>query len=160
MEIPIGNKGIHPLLVADHWDHSCNLRLNQSVFSSLEMPTADRSRSHPVVGGSSYYYPGEDFRAWRAQFEALKEHERWPDHIARQYACACMRDTAHDAVRDITLTGPRDLNQMLIAYEDRFQLLEDLVRHRMQREGLLRGSRRLEEEDGGASSNPGPNEAF
>ena len=98
MEIPIGNKGIPPLLVADHCDHSCDLRLNQPVFSSVDMPTADRSRSHPVVGGSSYYYPGEDFRAWKAQFEALREHERWPDHVARRYASACMRDTAHDAV--------------------------------------------------------------
>ena len=141
MEIPIGNKGIPPLLVAGHCDHSCDHRLTRSVFSSLEMPTADRSRSHPVVGGS-YYYPREDFRAWRAQFEALKEHERWPDHVARQYAYACMRDASHDAVRDITLAGPENLTQMLDAYEGRFQLLEDLVRRRMQREGFLRGFRR------------------
>ena len=51
MEIPVGNKGIPPLLVADHCDHFCNHRLNQLVFSSVEMPTADRSHSHPVVGG-------------------------------------------------------------------------------------------------------------
>ena len=59
-----------------------------------------------------------------------------------------MRDSAHDAVRDITLAEPENLTQMLDAYEDRFQLLEDLVRHRVQREGLLRGSRRQRQPGG------------
>ena len=106
------------------------------------MPTADRSQYHPEVGGASYYYPGEDFRAWRAQFEALQEHERWSDRTARRYANACMRGAAHDAVRDITLAGPRSCSMMLDAYEERFHLLEDLVRLRMQQEGLLRVPRR------------------
>ena len=106
------------------------------------MPPVIRSQYHPEVGGASYYYPGEDFRAWRAQFEALREHERWSDLTARQYANACMRDTAHDAVRDITLAGPRSCSEMLDAYEERFFLLEDLVRLRMRQEGLLRAPRR------------------
>ena len=106
------------------------------------MPTADRSRYHPEVGGASYHYPGEDFGAWRAQFEALQEHERWSDRTARRYANACMRDAAHDAVWDITLTGPSSCSMMLDAYEERFFLLEDLVRLRMRQEGFLRVPRR------------------
>ena len=105
------------------------------------MPIANRSRYHPEVGGASYYYIGEDFRAWRAQFDALYEHERWPDRTARRYANACMRDSTHDAVRDITLAGPRSCSMMLDAYEERFQLLDDLVRIRMREEGLLRAPR-------------------
>ena len=100
-----------------------------------------------MIGGS-YYYPGEDFYAWRAQFEALIEHERWPDNLAKQYAYAYMRDTAHDAVQDIPLFGPQNLTQMLNTYEDRFRLLEDLVRRHMQKEGLLRGSRRRRQPGG------------
>ena len=107
------------------------------------MPGTGRSRRHPDVDGASYYYIGEDFRAWRAQFDALHEHERWPDRTARRYANACMQDSAHDAVRDITLAGPRTCAEMLDAYEERFQLLDDLVRIRMREEGLLRAPRHL-----------------
>ena len=148
MEIPVGNKGMPPLLVAGHCDHSCDHRLKQLVFSSVEMPTVNRHRSHVVSGGAAFYYPGEDFRAWRAQFEALQEHEQWSDPIARQYACECMRDTAHDAVRDIMLADPGSLPQMLNAFEDRFQVLEDLVWHRMQRERLLHGPHRRRQPGG------------
>ena len=148
MEIPVGNKGIPPLLVAGHCDYSCDHRLNQLVFPFVEMPTVNRSRSHVVSGGAAFYYPGEDFRAWRAQFEALQEHEQWSDPVARQYACACMRDTAHDAVRDIMLANPGSLPQMLNAFEDWFQVLEDLVWHRMQRERLLPGPRRRRQPGG------------
>ena len=148
MEIPVGNKEISPLLVAGHCDHSSDPRLKQFVFSPVDMPTANQSRSYPLVGGAAYYYPGEDFRAWRAQFEALQEHERWPDRVARRYASRCMQGTAHDAVRDITLAGPRHITQMLNTYEERFQMLEDLVRLRMLKEGLLHGARRLRQPGG------------
>ena len=107
------------------------------------MPGAGRSRHHPYLDGASYFYIGENFRAWRAQFDALHAHERWPDRTARRYANACMRDSAHDAVRDITLAGPRSCAEMLDAYEERFQLLDDLVRIRMREEELLRAPRHL-----------------
>ena len=100
-----------------------------------------------MIRGSSYY-PGKDFYARRAQFEALSEHERWPDNIAKQYAYAYMRESAHDVVGDIPLSGPGNLTQLLNAYEDRFLLLEDLVRRRMQREALLRGSHRQRQPGG------------
>ena len=142
MEIPIGNKEIHPLLVAGRCNHSCDPRLNQLVSPFVAMPAVNRHRSHFVSGGAAFYYPGEDFRAWRAQFEALREHKQWSDPIARQYACVCMRDTAHDAVQDIMLADPGSLPQMLDAFEDRFRVLEDLVWHRLQRDRLLHGPRR------------------
>ena len=100
------------------------------------------NRYNPEVGGAAYYYIGEDFRAWRSQFETLQEHERWSDHTARRYTSACMRGTAHDAIIDIPLTGPSSFTQLLDAYEERFFLLEDLVQLRMKREGLLRTPRR------------------
>ena len=43
---------------------------------------------------------------------------------------------------DISYYGPESLTQLLNAYETRFQLLEDLVRLRLRREGLLHGPRR------------------
>ena len=102
------------------------------------MPTANQPNPYPAVGGS-YYYPGEAFDTWRVQFEALRERQQWPDSVAKQYAFAYMWDSAHDAVMDIASYRPESLTQMLNAFETRFQLLEDLVRLRLQREGLLHG---------------------
>ena len=64
------------------------------------MPTANRPRSHSILGGS-YYYPGEDFAIWRVQFKALRERQQWPDSLAKQYAYAYMQDSAREAVMDI-----------------------------------------------------------
>ena len=127
-----------------------------SVFYSVEMPAANRPSPYPALGGS-YYYPGEDFDTWRVQFEALRERHQWPDSVAKQYAFAYIRDSARDAAMDITSYGPESLFQLLNAYETRFQLLEDLVRLHLRREGLLHGSRRRRQPEGdeGASSNHG-----
>ena len=105
------------------------------------MPTANRPSSYLILGGS-YYYPGEDFATWRVQFEALCERQQWPDSIAKQYPYAYMQESAGEAVMDIISYGPESLTQMLNAFETRFQLLEDLVRLRLRREGLIHGSRR------------------
>ena len=53
-----------------------------------------------------------------------------------------MRDSAQVAVEDIPLHGPQDMAQMLKLYEERFWLLEDLVRRRLRSEGFIRGFRR------------------
>ena len=104
------------------------------------MPAKNRPSPYPDVGGS-YYYPGEDFETWRVQFEALRERHQWKDAVAKQLAFAYMRDSATEAVMDIPFHGPETLTQVLNAYQTRFELLEDFVRLRLQREGLLRGSR-------------------
>ena len=61
------------------------------------------------------------------------------DPVAKQFAFACMRDMATQTVMDFPLYGPETLCQMLNAYQDRFCLVEDLVRHGMRRGGNLRG---------------------
>ena len=88
MEIPIGNKEILSLLVAGNCDPNrgpslCGPRLKTTslVFPS-DMPSACQSRPNAI--GASYYYPCEDFCAWRAQFEALSEYKRWPTEIGKQ----------------------------------------------------------------------------
>ena len=102
------------------------------------MPATNRPSPFPAVGGSYCYY-GEDFDAWRVQFEALHERQQWPDNLAKQFAFSYMRNSATEAVMDISYHGPESLTQLLNAYETSFQLLEDLVRLRLRREGLLRG---------------------
>ena len=141
MEIPVGNKGIPPLLVAGHCNHSCNHRLNQSVFSSVDMPTADRISLNPATGGS-YYYPSEDFDTWRAQFKALCRPQQWPDSVAKPLAFAYMGDSANEAVMDIPYNGPETLSQLLDAYGTRLQLFEDLRILRLRGEELFQDPRR------------------
>ena len=89
------------------------------------MPTADRTSLNPATGGS-YYYPGEDFDTWRAQFKALCERQQWPDSVAKPLAFAYMGDSANEAVMDIPYYGPECLTQLLDAYRTRFQLFDNL----------------------------------
>ena len=135
MEILVGNKGIPPLLVAGHCDHSCNHRLNQSVFSSVVMPTADRTSLDPATG-DLYYYPGDDFDTWKSQFTALCGRQQWPDSVAKPFAFAYMGDLANEAVMDIPYDGTESLTQLLDAYKTRFQLLDNLRILRLQGEEL------------------------
>ena len=104
------------------------------------MPAVNQHRSYPILGGA-YYYPGEDFTIWRVQFEALCEHQQWPDSVAKPLAFAYMRDSATEAVMDIPYYGPESLTQFLDAYGTRFQLLKDLRILRLQGEELSQDPR-------------------
>ena len=101
------------------------------------MPATTRPSPYPEAGGS-YYYPSDDFKTWRVQFEAIRDRYQWMDAVAKQFAFAYMRDSATEAVMDLTYSGPETLTKVLNAYETRFRLLDNLVRLRLQREGLLR----------------------
>ena len=89
----------------------------------------DQSRPAPYSNGieGSYYYLDNNFRAWRSQLKALVERHQWTDAVAKQFAFAYMRDMATQTVMDIPLYGPETLGQMLNAYQNRFNLIEDLV---------------------------------
>ena len=80
------------------------------------MPTADRSQYPPGVGGAPYYYPGEDFNAWRTRFVDLCGRQQWPDRIAKPIAFAYTRDLATVAVMDVSYHGPADLATFLDTY--------------------------------------------
>ena len=64
------------------------------------MPTTARFQHH-LEGGASYYYPGEDFDLWRAQFKALCEQQQWSDSVAKPFAFLYMRELAAEAVMNI-----------------------------------------------------------
>ena len=52
--------------------------------------------------------PGENFLAWRSQFQVIADYHRWSDKEAKQLAYAYMKETTLESVMDIRLTGPRD----------------------------------------------------
>ena len=161
MEIPIGNKEILPLLVAGNCDPNrgsslCGPRLKTtSLLLPSDLPSAHQSR--PNVIGGSYYYPGEDFCAWRAQFKALCGRQQWPDSVAKPLAFAYMGDSANEAVMDIPYDGPESLTQLLDAYRTRFQLFDNLRILRLRGESCPRAlaAETHPGRDEGASSNHG-----
>ena len=98
------------------------------------MPTADRSQYPPGVGGAPYYYPGEDFNAWRTRFVDLCGRQQWTDSVAKPIAFAYTRDLATMAVMDTPYHGPENLATFLDIYGIRFRLLGELMRLRPSRE--------------------------
>ena len=64
--------------------------------------------------------PGENFLAWRSQFQVIVNYYRWSDDEAKQLVYVYMKGTALESVMDISLTGPETIQQVLDAYQDLF----------------------------------------
>ena len=64
--------------------------------------------------------PGENFLAWRSQFQVITNYPRWSDEEAKQLAYAYMKGTALESVMDICLTGPETIGQVLDEYQNHF----------------------------------------
>ena len=97
---------------------------------SLHLDERGRER-HPLTSGApsrphntkiQYFanLPGENFLAWRSQFQVIASYHRWSDDEAKQLVYAYMKGTALESVMDISLTGPETIGQVLDAYQDRF----------------------------------------
>ena len=106
------------------------------------MPVQELQPPYPAGIRCFYFFPNDDFRIWRRQFEALAGRYQWTNAIAKQFAFAYMRDWATQVVMDIPLHGSETIEQTLDAYQDRFSLVADLQQLQMQRGGTLRGHRR------------------
>ena len=64
--------------------------------------------------------PGENFLAWRSQFQVIADYHRWSDDEAKQLMYAYMKGTALESVMDIPLTGEETAKQTLDEYQCRF----------------------------------------
>ena len=99
-------------------------------FHNLSLDERGRERHHPASGQSfrphntkiQYFanLPGENFLAWRSQFQVIASYHRWSDNEAKQLVYAYMKGTALESVMDISLTGPKTIGQVLDSYQDRF----------------------------------------
>ena len=92
---------------------------------SLDEPGRERqshSGSRPHKTKIQYFanLPGENFLAWRSQFQVIASYHRWSDDEAKQLVYAYMKGIALESVMDIRLTGPETIGQVLDAYQDRF----------------------------------------
>ena len=100
------------------------------IFHNLSLDESGRERHHPASGQSSrphntkmQYFanlPGENYLAWKSQFQVMASYHRWSDDQGKQLVYAYMKGTALESVMDISLTGPETIGQVLDAYQYRF----------------------------------------
>ena len=100
----------------------------QESFQNLSLDERGRERSHsshpqsrPHNTKIQYFsnLPGENFLAWRSQFQVITDYHRWTDAEAKQLVYAYMKGTALESVMDITLTGRETVGQVLDEYQNR-----------------------------------------
>ena len=118
----------------------CGSRLKTtSLLLPTDMQAVDWSSLDPAMGGS-YYYPGENFDVWRAQFKALCERQQWSDSVAKPFAFVYMGELAAEAVMNIPYDGPESLNQFLDAYRHRLQTIRKPEDTTSTRRGVIPGA--------------------
>ena len=69
--------------------------------------------------------PGENFLAWRSQFQVIADYHWWTNEESKQLMYAYMKGTALESVMDIPLTGPETSKDTLDEYQRRFLLESD-----------------------------------
>ena len=102
------------------------LQAERSYDLSLDERGRERPRSSPslrlhnakIIHFSNL--PGENFLAWRSQFQVIANYHRWTDEEAKQLAYAYMKGTALESVMDVYLTGPETIGEILDKYQNRF----------------------------------------
>ena len=78
-------------------------------------------RPHFLKSNKFSNLPGENFLAWRAQFQIIAEYNRWSQDEAKAVAFAHMTGLALESIMDINIKDPlQSLTQLLDAYQNRF----------------------------------------
>ena len=102
------------------------LQAERSYDLSLDELSRERIRASPssqphnakIIHFSNL--PGENFLAWRSQFQVIANYHRWTIEEAKQLAYAYMKGTALESVMDVCLTGPETVGEILDEYQNRF----------------------------------------
>ena len=102
----------------------------QEGFHNLSLDDRGRERSYHSHSSSSRPHNakimhfanllGENFLAWRSQFQVIADYHWWSDEEAKQLAYAYMKGTALESIMDIRLRGPETIGQVLDEYQNRF----------------------------------------
>ena len=103
---------------------------NQDGIQNLSLDERGRERPYRPFQGAprphntkvQYFsnLPGENFLAWRSQFQVIADYHRWSDDEAKQLMYAYMKGTALESVMDIPITGPESAKETLDEYQKRF----------------------------------------
>ena len=103
---------------------------SQEGIQNMSLDERGRERSYRPFQGAprphntkvQYFsnLPGENFLAWRSQFQVIADYHRWSDDEAKQLMYAYMKGTALESVMDIPITGPESAKETLDEYQRRF----------------------------------------
>ena len=103
------------------------LRSELTALQNLSLDDRGRERSQPLPSRPHNTkiihfgnLPGENFLAWRSQFQVIAAYHRWTDEESKHLAYAYMRGLALESVMDISITGPETLKDILDEYQRRF----------------------------------------
>ena len=97
-------------------ERSYDLSLDERRRERTHALTSSRPHNAKVIHFSNL--PGENFLAWRSQFQVIANYHRWTDQEAKQLACAYMEGTALESVMDVCLTGPKTIGEILDEYQN------------------------------------------
>ena len=102
----------------------------QEGLQNLSLDERGRERTYRPLQGAPHphntkvqYFsnlPGENFLAWRSQFQVIADYHRWSDQEAKQLMYAYMKGTALESVMEIPITGPESAKKTLDEYQQRF----------------------------------------
>ena len=97
-----------------------NLSLDKRDREQTYRPFQVASRRHNTKVQYFLNLMGENFLAWRSQFQVIADYHRWSDEEAKQLMYAYMKGTALDSIMDIPITGPELAKETLDEYQRRF----------------------------------------
>ena len=99
-----------------------NLSLDEHGWEQIHPASGLSSRPHNTKIQHFTNLPGENFLAWRSQFQVIASYHRWSSNEVKQLVYAYMKGKVLESVMDISLTGPETSGQVLDSYQDRFLL--------------------------------------
>ena len=99
-------------------ERSYDASLDERGRERVRAPITSRPHNAKIIHFSNL--PGENFLAWRSQFQVIADYHRWTDEEAKQLAYAYMKGTALESVMDVRLTGPETVGEILDEYQSRF----------------------------------------
>ena len=97
-----------------------NLSLDEWGRERAYRPFQGAPRPHNTKVQYFSNLPGENFLAWRSQFQVIADYHRWSDEEAKQLMYAYMKGTALESVMDIPITGPESAKETLDECQRRF----------------------------------------
>ena len=103
---------------------------NREGIQNLSLDERGRERTYRLFQGAPrrhntkvQYFSnllGENFLAWRSQFQVIADYHRWTDEEAKQLMYDYMKGTALESVMDIPITGLETAKETLDEYQRHF----------------------------------------
>ena len=114
------NKMRAEIVAPQNQDGMQNLSLDERGWERSYRPFQGAPRPHNTKVQYFSNLPGENFLAWRSQFQVIADYHRWSDDEAKQLMYAYMKGTALESIMDIPITGPESAKDTLDEYQKRF----------------------------------------